>query len=997
MAEATQAPFKPQNVYQLKLDPTFKSLPPEQKMQRILAQAKTDADYNDLSNDERQEIINELLAGEQVQPLGAATTGAQRAAEGSMSIPEAAGREALAVGTGALGSVGDIANFPGAVSGMLGGPTYHLPIGTEDIQKAVGFQPVTGAERVGQTVGGFMGPGAWLKLAGKLGLNENTVKALQALTTTGSTAHDVALGTASGIGGEAARSAFPGSPMAPAVGSAATALGAAGLQSGLSGALKLAGKRTVKKQAIEGMEGQLEEVQRATREAQSTAEATRSAGRQAQREVSAESRGLTGAAKEGAAAAEGAVQEHFQPLEEELAQSILKTKTTAGTERVIPPTFPSAAEAGQAAQGELAAEAPRIAEAAQAEATRLLDSVGPDIGRIETLAKAKTGMRAWHAAEGQATGKLFDATEAITGDQAVFSPTKLGAQSRYERYEAGKAAIPTPPGTQQYARMGGRGLTEQEQARLAETGITPGTPQTESPSGLVDPYGHPVSAREPSPGTAPVTENILRSTPEIQELLLDPMFRAKLTETQQQTLDAILADKGATKIPFWVARRIESRLGEIAYRGAQPVGTLTQGVARRMLRALRDDMSDFYLTDIGQEIKGEGLDEAKARWREFVQVSNRSIVSRLLANDDVAAAQFLSPFTSTSKSPQSLAQIDTVMRVASDDVKNTLRGYTMGEIYRDAQASGQFDLSTMLQKLQALRRSGKMDAIFEPEQVASINRYMHEQTAANADVLAGFKKKIANAPSSGVVDVAFPAGKIEQTQNFQAAVSPDTFDANIKVWARQFMERLPEMTAEEKYQALKPFVYRDAGTPSQLDIMLTEYPGVSDRITAMVESYKPGAAKLAAKQAQATSAAEVGKAETAQVREVTQAQVDAANASLRGLKAEGADLQDRIRAAKRELGLDEGISVHSYLRVGGTHFRTGSFLGIGLTEILASIATGHPAAALVGVGIAGGGPMWRAFTNSPTGRRVIREGLQAHYGLPATRFAVEALGGAPAE
>lgn len=1004
-------------VDELLQDPAFHDSAPDEQQRRFTAVALKDEAFKKKPKEQRNAIIDQLEAGTLPRPASPERTSNQRAATGDMGTLEAAGREALAVGSGIAGSAGDLVNTVGLIPygirrgaeklGILpevqpGGATlFHIPIGTEDINKATGFTPQTSAERIGQTVGGFLGPAAWLKAASKLGLAPEVVGTLKSLVSSGTTG-DVLMGGAAGVGKEV------GGPVAGAIAPVAVALGHGAVSRALPFAGRLSG--ALREQQVGARENALAAAQRgeegvtqAALETRATEEAAvgsaqeeagrniLEARREAQRTALAgeasvntaqtEAAGL-GTAQEGfVGAAEQAASTHFVPLEDALTQDVLKTRTSAGTPRAIPQTIPGTQEVGQAVQGEVATTQAAVPEQAASEGRKLIDSVGTDIGRMETLAKTRQYFKGFFDDGRKTIGKLFEATEAVTGEAPIFQPTKLQETAQKINSERSFTGQSTPPGTSTFA---------------------------------------------------------LFSTDEAQEIMKNPDIRRLPSATQREFADIL--EKGAPPgegIPFWAARRIESALNRIAYEGARPIGTIQQGAARRMLSALHEDFNNLFfeatpeggqaLTEIGSKIFPD-LQAAKAQYADFIQTVNKTIVNKILDRDPVQRARFLQPFTSTNKSPETVEQILAVKENASPEVWNTLKGYTLGELYKDAQGpAGQFDPATMLSRLKAFRRSGKMDILFEPEEVASIERYAHGLTAADQGILPRFRGVLARKNPSEVVNFAFSPGKLENTQNFQAVTSPDTFDSAVKSWANQLLERLPTMKPAEIHKELGPLTYRDGNAPSQLDLMMTEYPGVADNITALVRGYQPRLAAVeAAKTAQATTAATSKEAiaaakaraaaETQTAKTALQSTREAADQSValakdqavgatqtaagevRSAKETTSWAREGLQAAKKEFGIPADVSVHDYMRIGGVHVRTGTAMGIGVAEVLNGLLYSHnPAHLVVGGTILVGAPLAKVFFNSPTGRRVIREGLAASYGPSAARWVAQSTGATPAE
>jgi len=543
----------------------------------------------------------------------------------------------------------------------------------------------------------------------------------------------------------------------------------------------------------------------------------------------------------------------------------------------------------------------------------------------------------------------------------------------------------------------------------------------------------------------------------------DPKL-GKLTPDQHKVASAILegTEYAEGLIPFWLSRRLESALSRIAYQNAPPIGSLVQGKARRMVALLQDDIHDFYMsptaTTVIPEIEtalqalnikapgtiAEATPHARQRYAEFIQLINKSIISKILHRDPKVMEQFLKPFTTFG---EDVSQLVIIKQTASPELWDTLGAFTLAELHRKASASGQFSMQEMAGYLKRLRRSGKMGILFDDAQMARIERYAHRLTSDDVNYLPRFRATLARKEPSEVIDFVFQPGKFEQTQNFRAVSSEETFDAAVKAWSATLMQDLLTLTPDEVYKKLAPLARRGRDEASQLGVMFTEYPGVAERIGELVQRYGPrlkavdtagetlvavkkqAAAELAREKQRAADAIKQATAvfedvvdTTRRERSVAQTAVETAQAGVeaerRGVgiarrRIETAELDvekardiqrwatDRLRDLRKHANVPEAApTVYGYMRAGGIHIRTGggAMFVTALMEALIAVATGNPLWALPGTVVAGSTLLFPSFAASRFGRATIRGraelpvALNARWGPSTTRWVVEALG-----
>lgn len=894
-------------------------------------------------------------------------------------------RAPLAFASGVAGGTGDVLNAPGAVSQLVGGPDFKLPIGSDSVARQFGIPPesMSALERTLQGVGGFVSPGLFLKVAEGVGILPSAARKLYPFVSAGPKV-DVALGTVSTAGSAVGAQVTPGSPVGPLVGGVGAPLTVIGARALISQGIKTFGKPIVLRQDAEEAERIARTTQqesaihvRIARERIDAAKADL-ADRVQRGEMDEASmqRALARIQQTG----EQSITTAFDPLRDELTQGVLKTRTTGGTPRAIPQVPPGTQEVGKEARTAATEGQTQLNTQLVEESKKIIESLGPALNRIGTLGAARRFFRETFFKEGRENlGKLFDATEKVTGDVPVVQTNRLEALAMADRDEAVKLgrAVPQQRGAVFFADEG---------------------------------FGF--------------------SKDELHELLTSDSLKVKpLTDEQKTLVQTILdspdyADKGM--LPFAFARRLESALNEIAYRGANPIGTITQGKARRYVAGMQDDIHDFLvspaattyapeieaaLTPFGGTAAAEptisgALDLAKAKYRDFIQTSNNTIVSKILSNNTTVQRQFLHPFTTPTGDVGVLTDIK---KVASPEVWDTLGAFTMAEGHRIASASGQFDIGTMQNWLKGLRKSGKMDILYTPEQVANIERYATKMTEAAEEYIPRFRAVLRNNPED-VLPLVFKPGNFTETQNFKAIMPEEVFDTAVKAHAADMLQDLATLTPEAFHQKYMKLFYRDrigggvghggGYAPSQLDIMLTEYPkDVADRMTQAFDSLKPRQAQAKADVERAQNVLRELQERTAEGFKVETENVAATAAMQKATATEEKTLTDfadeQLRILKKKAGVPEDVMVYGYGRFGPLHLRTSAAgnatLALALGESMIALIAGQPLYALAGVTAAGTVVGLQNAAYSAAGKAAIRQGLTGKWAPSSARWAAQAL------
>jgi hypothetical protein len=809
-----------------------------------LVKQKYPGTYDDLGDDELGTLVqqkypgayDDFTAGPPAAPAPTEQPGLLQQAGAALrqAVFPVPGEEraATVIASGALGAPADILNAPGAISGMLGGPSYRIPLGSADIAQAMGVDPqsMTALERIVQGTAGAVAPGVFLKAAQGMGILPGVAQKLYPLFSAGPRG-DVILGAASAGGAEIGRQVTPGSAVGPIVGGIAGPAAVSAIHGAISAGVKALGKPTVARQDLQ--------------------------------------------------AAEQVLEESISPARAALEATVLKPRPGAA------PSGPLAT--GAAVQETLAAQAHAIPAKAAQEGLSLIEQVGPGLDRMQTLATSKQFFQKEFFEKGrQNLGRLFEATEKVTGDAPVVDVTRFRDRAARMAAEATTLGQGAPQGAKAIA---GLGVGADELLALLEGAGTP------------------------------------------------------LSKAQRDLVSTIATEGQSIAIPFWMARRLESSLSQVAYRGAKPVGTIAQGKARALLGELQDDLHGFYSSEAAtqaspaietalQGVGGQGasiaeaLPLAKQKYKAFIDTTNRTVISKLLSNDPVQQERFLKPFLAGGDQAQLLA----VKQAASPEVWDTLGSFVLAELHRKASASGQFDPTAMAKELQGLRKRGVMDLLYSPEQVAAVERYAAQLATQEQGFLPALRATLQKKAPEAIPDYVFHPGETTRTQNYRSLVPPDVYDATVKAWAAQVQDDLRSLTPVQVRSKYGPMIRRQGGEPSQLDILLTDYPSAADQITAAIESV-PG-------------------------REAA------------------------ITAAK------EAVKTGSKLATTVEHMERYASTGL----LLHGIFSGNPGS--MGLGMAGmaAPAVARRWADTETGRQIIREGLAQRYGPASIGFALRALG-----
>ena len=680
-----------------------------------------------------------------------------------------------------------------------------LPGGSEDINRFLtglvpGYQPPqTLAERLleygPEQALSFAAPGAFLRKLGLLGEAPSLISA-------GRTLADVVPGLGAGAGQAAAESLYPESETAKtvgAVGGAMTIPALRGLFGQILHALGGGGPLSVAQEAIR---------ETAAKEGMPYLPSDITGGAATSKIEQAPIYSLTG----------------VQPVQKYAIESVKgQEKSIERALAPIPPPGETMTEWGQTIGEDIskgveqrgaqaiAAQEQQIAQARTqaAQAVKdLRDTVGPTLQKLEVADLYKKDFAGQFATFQKTKRQLFDATETITENEPVISLSSFGDALDPMMAEAAQTGQAIPRGAGAMSR-----LVHPEEA--AQEAIKMGRGR--------------ISAEELS---AMFTPQYMRD--------LSPERKLEI-----QKLSASLAvGEVPARIPFWLARRLESSLGEMGYRGGQPLGTLSEGRARVLHYGIRQDINQFLKsTEAGQKIAPE-LKLAKEYYIKGDELFNESVVNLLFKKNPAAQEQFVNRVFVKGN----LADAQFVKESASPETWKATQALYLTNLYQDAMiptAAGQvFSPRRFAGQAQSYIRSGKLDIFLEPssaeraafdQQVQEFSQIKEKLPLPPAAKPTRVERQLLSPEAEKRVGWAFEPGMLSRTQKYEATVGPARFEESVRVWVAQLSRdiQVPSRAMDTgAYASAKEFVARvkplsDSG---QLDLMLKAYPGVADHI-----------------------------------------------------------------------------------------------------------------------------------------------------------------------
>lgn len=626
----------------------------------------------------------------------------------------------------------------------------------------------------------------------------------------------------------------------------------------------------------------------------------------------------------------------------QLATTPTEVETTLQTHVPGAPATP----AGTAATAAVGTAADEVRTGITRTYEGMLHRVGPAVERMRTLDAAVQGFRHNFAEWRGTKNRLFRAVEAVTGNEPVVVLNNTHRATRRVLNEAEVLGQHTPTGT-----------------------------------GAVHMLG-----REQVKATPEEMLELLRHNPRLANLK-DPEY----SRAVQQLVEAF--ERGTMQdvpIPFWLARRLESVVGEMAWRNTKPVGTISQGRARQIWYGLQDDMRQFFETHpAGQQVATD-LRQAKDLYIEGVNLYNNSIVKHLLSHNPKEREQFLDRFVATTN----LSEIAEIQAHASPEVWNLLRAHVLADIAERASVNGVLQPERLAQQARRLEAHGKIDLLLSPEEKAQFRALVQEAQAVKANPTVRLHKELAGKDSAEIPSYVFAPGEYRRTEQFKAMTPVEVYDQTVKAWAGQFVERLATMTPEQAMKVLRPLVRREGGQPSQLDLILDQYPGVADTIADMVQRHD--ATRRSLPQLQRTQElAQEGARETKRLAgEEYALTMDPYEQATRTAEAQMREATQRLKEARRAAGMREDATIHhagGWLHAGGVFLSTHRLDIASVLTLIGGVLTGSPYALTAGA-IAGGAALGlHGLKTTATGQRWMREGLARAYGPASLRFAAQVL------
>lgn len=931
--------------------------------------------------------------------------------------------------SGTAGLPANLLNLLSAGSGLVGGPHPHVPGDTEDINQLLyrlGIRKPEGPlSTMAGTVGEFMGPGVVGKAAEGIGQLPRAIERIKPFLSAGARS-DAIMGAGAGIGGEVGE-LLEGkqggqSGVGRSIGTAIGGVGAAGLHAAGSPVVRWLGKSIRVDQDIAEAATALRHAQDALKAGdRATAERLQDAVSHAKRlraihegDIQQTQTGtvdpahafLTDVIRQGEEALTNV--QHGTGVRTATAQADIDTAAQAGAQATqaqseafanLPGTVDATLGANlptEKAAGAASQQAAESADVTRASAPirayrRLVDDIAPAIERDTIASQAATEVRPVFENKKKLVGQLFDAAENIAADDG---PTmrRLWQTFQEMRAETSQTGQGMPRGSNTMERViTTEGLTESEQ--------------------LLTDLQH--------------------------RILDDPRQTAAQKQVARDAIGAIGTGAAPTQIPLWLARRMESSLDEMQ-RGGRPIGTLMEGRVRALLRAVRDDiypwLSETHPTESTQ------LRHAKDAWKELLKDYNYSANRFLL--DPSAKGDPRQWFDTLLRStPHATDDLVLARKVLEPATWQTLKSSLLQHLFDAAAGGTGVESANQLRAVaRNLQRNGKLQVLLdEPGQAERFLALVQDVSASQKGPEAKLAKALANKTPQQVSDFVFKPGDVGMTERYKSVTDSATYDGQVKAWARSLMEALPEMPPAKIVERLGPYLKKNGTDPSQLALMLEQYPGASAQIEAMVDTYRQQGSRAgqlqqaeaaarerltgvtaSGKEAEAlqktTTAQTVAEAQAALERAqatLARAQDFAKQSSMRQSRAqeqlrltrrdELRPLQDAVEAAQTTLrdvreahrfAPDEGVDyAHARMHQNNLVVRMGMGTG-GIGSILAGIALQRPEAIAVGTAMAGYGFLFEPWTRTPAGRQAIRQGFtnQRGWTKKAGAFAASVLG-----
>ena len=453
-------------------------------------------------------------------------------------------------------------------------------------------------------------------------------------------------------------------------------------------------------------------------------------------------------------------------------------------------------EAGKAAQRDVRPKFAQQSEEAGASIERLIPTIGPRMDRLQSISALKRDVAETTQAFRDANRVLYDSVESVTGDTPIVTLRNLHGATESARSEAAQTGFAAPRGSATLDRLG----KPAEQGGLAEL-----------------------------------------------QAILTPEYLTKLPPAQRAQAEAAMGSMNADQpIPFWLARRVESELGRIAFSKQQPIGTIDQGKAGRLYGALKRDM-DESLDAIpeGSEIKTR-LAEANQHYKTGKTMLNDTLLSHLSAAGQKSgkAERVLNTVFGSSKDLEPILDLKSSL---SDETWQTFvaHGVASGlqrSMSRGPDGAEAFNPAAFVKWADGLKGTGKLDLLLTPTQRGQWDAEVQKLAGLKETRISRVNDLIDVRDPEKIVDRVFNPGTVQRTQQFSEVADPDVFDDTVRAWATQLQRgvKIPKgKTASGERDLVSVTKLANELTPliesGQIDIMLKRFPGMAQQLKQFVE------------------------------------------------------------------------------------------------------------------------------------------------------------------
>jgi len=398
-------------------------------------------------------------------------------------------------------------------------------------------------------------------------------------------------------------------------------------------------------------------------------------------------------------------------------------------------------------------------------------------------------------------------------------------------------------------------------------------------------------------------------------------------------------------IPFWAARRIESWLGE-ASRFDRPIGSLTQGAARALYQAIRQDIKDFMLDPQSPPGLPTALAEAKQAYKTGVNVFRESI-NRAIYAGKVKPIPFIRQVFKPKVSGGSIENILDVREVVTPDTWRKMVATWLADLYDRATPQTPAGLAKFA-KLVRMYNPDELDIILGRPAAEAIQALATQAEDIATKPIAELNRLInrgAVAPEQ-VVPRVFQLEALTNTRLFREVSTPDVWERARQTFFGELFEQARQKVAEGERRFM-PTVYAELleayRKTGQLRLILSPHPGET----------RPDVLARAAEQQQAV-----------QDMLTVFKQMGAQERLIKGLSGEGRLYEHAMLHNLARLGL--GILGYEAFR----HYPIHTTIGLSVPAFLYGLGR---------------------LTTSGVGQKLLLEGLTGKYSGPALQFATRLL------